>query len=52
MTAQNTMTGVREDQLEWLRKTSTALEESNGGKVSVIAFQHIIFEEVMEGLFL
>jgi predicted MPP superfamily phosphohydrolase len=42
---------VREDQLEWYKKTSTALEESNGGKVPSIAFQHIIVEEVMEGFF-
>ncbi len=42
---------VRKDQIEWYKQTSTALEDENGGKVPSIAFQHIIVQEVMEGMF-
>jgi hypothetical protein len=37
---------VREDQLEWYKKTSIALEQQVGHKVNSIMFQHIAMPEI------
>lgn len=37
---------VREDQLEWYKKTSIALEQQAGHKVNSIMFQHIAMPEI------
>lgn len=42
---------VREDQIEWYKAKSKALETLAGGKVPSLAFQHIVVGEVFEALF-
>lgn len=43
---------VRKDQIEWYKRTSTALKEANGGKVvPSMAFQHIIMGDIMDELY-
>jgi hypothetical protein len=42
---------VREDQIEWYKAKSKALETLTGDKVPSLAFQHIVVGEVNEALF-
>lgn len=42
---------VREDQIEWYKETSAALEAEAGEKVYSLAFQHIIPPDVYESMF-
>lgn len=42
---------VREDQIEWYKQTSKALEESQGKKVPSLVFQHMVVGEVYEAMF-
>ena len=39
---------VREDQINWYKTTSEALERANGKKVPSLAFQHIIVPEIYD----
>lgn len=42
---------VREDQIEWYKNTSKALEAQEGKKVPALAFQHIVVGDVYDALF-
>ncbi len=42
---------VREDQIEWYKEKSKALETLTGAKVPSMAFQHIVVGEVFDALF-
>lgn len=42
---------VNEDQIEWYKETSKAVEAANGKKVPAMAFQHIVVGEVYDALF-
>lgn len=42
---------VREDQIEWYKSTSKALEEQEGKKIPALAFQHIVVGDVYDALF-
>lgn len=42
---------VREDQIEWYKNTSKALEAKEGKKVPALAFQHIVVGDVYDALF-
>lgn len=41
---------VAEDQVEWYKQTSAAIERENGRKIFSLAFQHIIVPEIYEAL--
>lgn len=41
---------VAEDQVEWYRETSEAVEAQNGKKIYSIAFQHIIVPQIYDAL--
>ncbi len=41
---------VAEDQVEWYKETSAAIERENGKKIYSLAFQHIIVPEIYDAL--
>ena len=41
---------VAEDQVEWYKETSAAIESRNGKKIYSLAFQHIIVPEIYDAL--
>ncbi|MBQ2904508.1 MAG: metallophosphoesterase [Clostridia bacterium] len=42
---------VHEDQIEWYKNTSKAVEAQEGKKIPALAFQHIVVGEVYDALF-